>query len=143
MPCLATEGRVVDSRGRCVCDSSRGLVARGDECVPAAGCRRDADCDDSDLCRGETCVPACQAEPCGVHAMCTAIGHRSICNCANGYTGNPKEQCTTTPNYRTDFPLPEMQVSDSQHYDLIQFLNILTYVILTYEPYFLPGTLLG
>lgn len=112
-PCEESDGKVVDARGRCVCDSDRGFIARGDACIPA-GCRRDTECDDASRCINGKCVPACEAEPCGVHATCEGVGHRSRCACVTGYDGNPRVHCnaTSTPNitYRTDFPLPDMQV---------------------------------
>lgn len=114
VPCPEGEGRVVDVRGRCVCDAARGLTARGDICVPA-GCRADDDCEDSARCVNAKCVLACQAEPCGLNATCEATAHRSRCTCAPGYMGNPRVNCVNTPptngTYRTDFPLPDMQVS--------------------------------
>lgn len=113
VPCVESEGRVVDGRGRCVCDAGRGYTLRGDTCV-SIGCRADNECDDTAQCVNRECVPACEAEPCGVHATCEAVGHRSRCTCVPGYVGNPRVHCnaTTTPNmtYRTDFPLPDMQV---------------------------------
>lgn len=112
VPCVEADGRVLDARGRCVCDAARGLVPRGDACAPP-GCRADSDCDDTERCVNAACTPACEAEPCGVNATCDAYGHRSHCTCIAGFIGNPKVQCNpTTPdnNYRTDFPLPDMQV---------------------------------
>lgn len=105
-PCRAEEGRVVDARGRCVCDAGRGFAARGDECA-AGGCRADSDCDDSSRCLGGECINACKADPCGTFATCDSSGHRSHCTCITGYTGNPRIHCSA---YRTDFPIPEMQV---------------------------------
>ena len=113
MPCLEHEGRVVDARGRCICNSERGFTARGDICVPA-GCRADNECEESSRCVNAKCVLACEAEPCGLHATCEGVAHRSRCTCITGYFGNPRIHCnaTSTSNmtYRTDFPLPEMQV---------------------------------
>lgn len=114
VPCLEYEGRVVDARGRCVCDTERGYTLRGNTCAPI-GCRADDDCDNGSQCINEKCVPACEAEPCGLFATCEAVNHRSRCTCITGYIGNPRVYCnaTTTPNitYRTDFPLPDMQVN--------------------------------
>lgn len=111
VPCSEDEGRVVDSRRRCVCDTERGYVPRGDVCV-LLGCRSDSECDDRERCINGVCVNACEAEPCGINATCDAYGHRSHCTCITGYVGNPRIQCSSPPetNYRTDFPLPEMQV---------------------------------
>lgn len=120
VPCRATDGRVLDVRGRCVCDSSRGYVPRGDRCEER-GCRADAQCDDRERCINGTCVDACKAEPCGTSATCDAIFHRSHCTCIAGYTGNPRVHCNTTnpPVYRTDFPLPDMQVGHIPHFLLL------------------------
>lgn len=111
IPCRASDGRVLDARGRCVCDASRGYVPRGDTCEPR-GCRADAQCDDRERCINGMCVDACRAEPCGTSATCEAVGHRSHCTCIAGYTGNPRVHCNTTnpDGYRTDFPVPDMQV---------------------------------
>lgn len=112
IPCPEEEGRVVDSRGRCVCDTERGYTPRGDVCM-LLGCTTDSECDDRDRCINGACVNACEAEPCGFNATCDAYGHRSHCTCITGYVGNPRIQCTPSPtetNYRTDFPLPEMEV---------------------------------
>lgn len=106
-PCPVSEGRVVDVRGRCVCDARRGFVLRGAECA-AGGCRADGDCDDHARCLAGMCVDACKADPCGTFATCEASGHRSHCTCITGYTGNPRIHCNL---YRTDFPIPDMQVS--------------------------------
>lgn len=113
-PCRADEGRTVDARGRCVCDTEHGWAARGGVCVRVV-CSADRECDDRERCINGVCVDACEAEPCGQNAICNAYGHRSHCTCTKGYTGNPRILCNETvmPNvtYRTDFPLPEMQVS--------------------------------
>lgn len=113
VPCNANEGRTVDDRGRCVCDWDKGYTPRGNTCV-AIGCRTDDQCDEQSRCINGACVHACEAEPCGQHTTCDVIGHRSHCACIPGYIGNPRVQCynatTTQDNYRTDFPLPDMQV---------------------------------
>ncbi|XP_028157244.1 uncharacterized protein LOC114350564 isoform X7 [Ostrinia furnacalis] len=113
-PCRADEGRTVDSRGRCVCDTENGWAARGGVCVRVV-CSADRECDDRERCINGVCIDACEAEPCGQNAICNAYDHRSHCTCTKGYTGNPRVLCneTTMPNvtYRTDFPLPEMQVN--------------------------------
>lgn len=110
IPCRPAEGRIIDSRGRCVCDSERGFIIQGDKCV-AGGCRTDDNCADNSRCIRGQCVDACKAEPCGINATCDAVGHRSHCTCIAGYTGNPRIQCNaTTTMYRTDFPTPDIQV---------------------------------
>lgn len=110
VPCQASDGHIVDARGRCVCNEERGFIARGEKCEPA-GCRADDQCDDTSRCINGKCIPACEAEPCGLHATCEAIGHRSRCTCITGYVGNPRVHCNQSNiNYRTDFPLPDMQV---------------------------------
>lgn len=112
VPCAESEGRIVDSRGRCVCNSELGYTMQGDICV-LKGCRVDDECDDRSRCINGTCVNACEAEPCGLYATCDAVGHRSHCTCITGYVGNARVQCNANPpetNYRTDFPLPDMKV---------------------------------
>lgn len=89
-------------------------MQRGDICI-LAGCTVDDECDDKSRCINGACVDACEAEPCGLYATCDAYGHRSHCTCITGYVGNPRIYCNAsiTPpdsNYRTDFPLPDMQV---------------------------------
>jgi hypothetical protein len=77
-------------------------------------CDADGECGDRERCLNRLCVDACEAEPCGKFAVCDAGGHRSHCTCIAGYSGNPRIQCIeptkNITNYRTDFPLPEMQV---------------------------------
>ncbi|XP_037295454.1 uncharacterized protein LOC119189544 isoform X2 [Manduca sexta] len=110
IPCLYEDGRVVDARGRCVCDSERGFITRGEICV-VGGCRTDDNCNDRSRCINGHCVDACKAEPCGINATCDAVDHRSHCTCVAGYTGNPRVQCNSPPTmYRTDFPTPDIQV---------------------------------
>lgn len=127
MPCNAIEGWTVDIRGRCVCDVTRGFIMRGDHCEKR-GCRNDNQCDDRSRCLNGTCIDACKSESCGISATCDAIAHRPHCTCISGYTGNPRVACTPYPTnppvYRTDFPLPDMQVNNSSFcYYYKMFLN--------------------
>ncbi|KAK3931322.1 Fibrillin-1, partial [Frankliniella fusca] len=57
-------------------------------------CRSDDDCSNDKLCDNFMCKIACLVEnPCGRNALCSAQGHRQVCFCQPGYTGDPHAGC--------------------------------------------------
>ncbi len=71
-------------RANCICEPN----TKGDphrHCEPYE-CLADPDCPDHLACRNEKCVDPCD---CAANADCTARGHRGICTCRTGYTGDP------------------------------------------------------
>lgn len=64
--------------------------------VPLASpeCTTDSECPSSKICANQYCQDPCQiSKPCDPTAECTTINHRPICNCPNGWAGNPQTQC--------------------------------------------------
>ncbi|KAG7155061.1 Neurogenic locus Notch protein-like 4, partial [Homarus americanus] len=82
------------------CDSIPGFCSSDIECQLREACL-DGEC--RDPC---TTVPP----PCGVGARCRVINHRTICQCPDGYEGDPRDLCTpvSTPTpgcqYNQDCP---------------------------------------
>ena len=78
-------------------------------------CRRDEDCNSQEICKGVTCVLGCRSSSncpanlacinsqcsnpcdspntCGPNALCSVSGHRAVCSCPQGLTGDPKRGC--------------------------------------------------
>lgn len=75
--------------GSCLCLSEY----HGDpyvECRPE--CVLNSDCSKTKACVNNKCVDPCPGV-CGINAECHANNHIPICNCLNGYTGNPSAMC--------------------------------------------------
>lgn len=115
IPCPEEKGLKVDERGRCVCALEKGLIIdeRGNcvcptefgykldkngNCIspPGTECETDDQCPDDKYCNPETktCQNPCLHKKCGINAFCNATNHVAICQCVNGYSGDPKISCS-------------------------------------------------
>ncbi|XP_031350388.1 uncharacterized protein LOC116176061 [Photinus pyralis] len=108
---------IVDEHGNCICPVEYGyrLDQRGN-CtpVPGAECENNHHCPDHKFCNPQTktCDNPCVPTKCGKYAFCNAVNHQAVCQCQSGYSGNPEVDCTPSIlHHRTDFPIPDMEVS--------------------------------
>lgn len=62
-------------------------------------CSVNSDCVSSLACIREKCQDPCPGS-CGISAQCSVINHIPICNCLEGYTGDPFVQCNIAPVQR-------------------------------------------
>uniref|UniRef100_A0A2S2QFK9 Neurogenic locus notch 2 n=1 Tax=Sipha flava TaxID=143950 RepID=A0A2S2QFK9_9HEMI len=105
-PCASTALCTINNH-KAVCRCPDGLT--GDpfiSCykVPLATpeCTTDSECPSSKICSNQYCQDPCQiSKPCDITAECVTINHRPICNCPNGWAGNPQIQCYK-PGCKTD-----------------------------------------
>lgn len=56
-------------------------------------CESDSECPSEQACLNRRCNSPCIANPCAHTAECRVENHRRICECANGYVGNPYVDC--------------------------------------------------
>lgn len=63
--------------------SPEGLCGRQEDCASDRQCKLNS---------GE-CVDPCGDRPCAPTALCFAINHQPVCNCPEGYSGNPLLEC--------------------------------------------------
>ncbi len=86
-----------DGRGSYVCKCPPGTVgdAYSDGCAQPVECRLDDDCPMTARCttiRSEPkCTDVCQSTSCGPNAVCKAVNHLGVCECIEGYAGNPSD----------------------------------------------------
>ncbi|ROT61486.1 hypothetical protein C7M84_020738 [Penaeus vannamei] len=57
------------------------------------GCESTDDCPYDNSCINRLCLDVCHPGLCGDSADCQTIGHRPLCVCPPGTTGNPTESC--------------------------------------------------
>ena len=60
-----------------------------------SGCTTDSDCNTDMTCTNRTCVKATCSDPCGENAWCKVKDHIGVCQCHQGYIGNPEIRCGT------------------------------------------------
>ncbi|KAF0298053.1 Neurogenic locus notch 1 [Amphibalanus amphitrite] len=67
---------------------------------PVSGCRPEcvthAECPSSKACVAQKCVDPCPGL-CGANARCRVQNHNPLCDCLDGYSGNPYESCRLAP----------------------------------------------
>ena len=56
-------------------------------------CVTDSDCDIDKQCYQGSCRLACSIISCGLNAVCAPQFHNGVCECLNGYQGNPTIAC--------------------------------------------------
>ncbi|PNF22176.1 hypothetical protein B7P43_G05064 [Cryptotermes secundus] len=83
---------------RAVCQCPSGLTGNPFincyEVPPQPECTSDLECPGDKSCINERCQDPCLvANPCGSGAECNTIQHRPVCNCPDGWGGNPQVQC--------------------------------------------------
>ena len=83
-----------------ICKCKPGYIERGDrscQLIPEpveVGCRGDGDCPPQLACRNRGCVDPCAGDTCAATALCTVQGHRAVCSCPPGTTGDPHAFCS-------------------------------------------------
>lgn len=93
MICECPSDMINDGSGRCV------PIKRDEfECI------NDSDCNDNSMCTRGICILACNNQPCGINALCLSAHHRAVCQCAEGYEGNPLIECSSMPKTPTQYP---------------------------------------
>ena len=55
-------------------------------------CYTSSDCAQYHTCINNKCVDPCPGK-CGLNAECLAAQHRAMCQCLDGFTGNPYSFC--------------------------------------------------
>ncbi|QQP34980.1 Putative LOC101893139, partial [Caligus rogercresseyi] len=79
-----------------VCTCREGWIPKDDRsCAPIKtpnppGCVRDDECTSNEACVNRMCRNPCD---CGEGAECFLSGHRPICQCPEGFIGNPQVEC--------------------------------------------------
>jgi hypothetical protein len=81
--------RKINDRAICSCLPS--MIGAPPSCRPE--CVIDLECDLSQSCQNQKCVDPCVGS-CGQNAKCRVVNHYPICNCQEGYTGNPTIRCS-------------------------------------------------
>ena len=82
-----------NSLGVCICRNEyhgNPYIACKPECVLDSDCSRDKNCDDN------KCKNPCPGQ-CGSGAECHVANHIIMCNCPEGYTGDPFSYCRPVP----------------------------------------------
>lgn len=92
--------RVVGDSPACSCLPN--YVGRAPQCRPE--CVINSECPSTLACINERCSDPCIGA-CGIHTYCTVLNHRSVCQCENGYTGDPFSGCTERPKCKNSFQL--------------------------------------
>lgn len=78
------------SANSAVCSCIDGFIGNAPRCRPE--CVTDNDCSNDKSCVNEKCVDPCPGF-CGYNAVCTAIQHRPVCHCLEGYIGDSYTRC--------------------------------------------------
>ncbi|KAI1292053.1 Latent-transforming growth factor beta-binding protein 4 [Halotydeus destructor] len=82
-----------------ICGCKEGFEGNADDlrrgCRPRDECATDNDCRSSEVCRLspagiKVCLDGCAEDPCGANANCVVSNHFVICQCQQGYTGQPE-----------------------------------------------------
>lgn len=64
-------------------------------------CSSDSECRLTQACIENRCSNPCTVvpPPCGVSAHCRVINHRTLCQCLDGYDGDPRVECRQGNRY--------------------------------------------
>lgn len=81
--------RIVGTQAACSCLPN--FIGRPPNCRPE--CTINEECPGNLACQTEKCKDPCPGA-CGSSSLCTAIKHRPVCNCIEGFTGDPFTGCT-------------------------------------------------
>lgn len=96
-PCGANSNcRAIDNVAVCSCLPT--YIGSPPNCRPE--CILNSDCDQNMSCQSHKCVNPCLQSTCGINSDCRTIGHKPVCSCRQGYTGDPFTNCVlviTTP----------------------------------------------
>ena len=93
-PCGAYSQKY-EQDGHCVCSCLPGYVGVAPNCKPE--CIVSSDCSLTTACVEYKCINPCAGDVCGINARCQVIGHNAICQCPQGYIGDPFTRCTIRP----------------------------------------------
>jgi hypothetical protein len=72
------------------CSCLSGYLGSPPTCRPE--CTQSSECSRDRACSNQKCIDPCVGT-CGIKAQCQVINHNPICNCLQGYTGNPLILC--------------------------------------------------
>ena len=67
------------------------------------GCKNNDQCNYDMTCVNALCMDICYPGLCGQHADCVTAGHKPLCSCPPGTTGNPTMKCSAIA---TERPIP-------------------------------------
>lgn len=77
-----------------VCTCVEHYVGNPPNCRPE--CTSDSECSNIHSCINEKCRDPCPGA-CGGNAICSAVNHRPMCRCPDGYSGDPFSACSPQP----------------------------------------------
>lgn len=83
---------LIGSNTACAC--LPGYIGAPPQCRPE--CTINTECSSQLACINQKCRDPCQGS-CGIDANCHVLNHLPICNCNDGYTGDPFIQCILLP----------------------------------------------
>ncbi|GBN12717.1 Fibrillin-2 [Araneus ventricosus] len=94
-----------------VCECPSGMVGDPNDLIQGCQaqspheCEVSANCPDSHICKMGSggvriCENVCNEQTCGENAVCQGKGHRPVCECPQGFSGNPMANCHPHPNDR-------------------------------------------
>lgn len=90
--------RVVGNLPACSC--LPGYIGKSPNCRPE--CTINAECPSNLACINEKCLDPCIGS-CGINSICTVVKHNPVCQCKNGYSGDPFSACSEIPYCKTFF----------------------------------------
>jgi hypothetical protein len=91
--CIAYDGRTA------ICDVCSSPHAKfNPKCRPE--CISNSECPFNRACINQKCIDPCPGS-CGFKTKCEVRNHEPVCDCVNGYVGNPFEQCVPRTNDET------------------------------------------
>lgn len=103
-PCVPTpcgpnsQCRVINTQAVCSCLPN--YIGRAPNCRPE--CLINAECSGNLACQNERCIDPCRGS-CGSFTVCTTIKHTPVCQCTEGYSGDPFRGCVFLPPSKTYF----------------------------------------
>lgn len=83
-----------DTRGSSSCSCHPDFIGSPPNCRPE--CTINSECPSNLACIREKCKDPCLGA-CGSDAICSVINHTPICNCPDGFTGDPFAFCQQKP----------------------------------------------
>ena len=84
-----------DINGVPSCSCLPTYIGQPPSCHPE--CTMNAECQSIQACINQKCQDPCPGS-CGLYAECHVTAHIPICNCPQGYTGDPFTQCSPKPS---------------------------------------------
>ena len=73
------------------CSCLPNYIGRPPNCRPE--CTINSECEGHLACQNHLCVDPCPGS-CGLYATCVVVHHTPVCNCDQGYTGDPFSVCS-------------------------------------------------